>query len=119
MLRKRGLRGWTNADIVLTFVAAGNGLNHYDIVAVEPSPFAIPLAHLRDIGGDHAMGWTRFSARMRDEREFFFRTSFHTEFFSMPDGYTSGDITQIPSGAQGDGHVYRERPFFVCFVEGL
>ena len=115
---KPKFRGWTNDDILGVFVANGNSVNHYDIQSVEPSPFAIPLRHLRNIGGEHSMGWTRFGARMVDGNEFFFGTSFHTEFFDMPQGYTTTDIAQITSGAEG-APVLRERPFFVCYVVGL
>ena len=105
-------------DIVRTFVASGNRLNLHDIARVEKSKFAIPLARLSEVKGETRMSWTQFAAVMRDGREFAFGTTFLTEFFQMPDGYSGDDVTQIISHKTGDP-VHRERPYFVCHVNGL
>jgi hypothetical protein len=105
-------------DIVRTFVTSGNRLNPYDIAHIEKSRYAIPLARLRDIQGETAMSWTQFSAVMRDGQEFAFGTTFLMEFFQMPDGYSGDDIVKIHSHAAGNP-VHRERPYFVCHVNGL
>ena len=86
------------------------------------------------------MAWTGFGARMKDGKEFAFGTSFHFEFFSMPDGYSANDIHTIlnhkymsTSGelkehkvlfvAWPDDYdskaIYRERPFFTCYIDGI
>jgi len=108
--------GMSYPEIVATFTAKGNVLNHYDIARLEHSRFAIPLARLREVKGETRMSWTQFSAVMRDGNEFFFGTSFLTEFFQMPDGYSGDDVVRITPHAAGLGHTYRERPYFTCYV---
>ncbi len=41
------------------------------------------------------------------------------DFFQMPQGYTGNDIGSVRSHERLPGEIYRERPFFVCYVEGL
>jgi hypothetical protein len=123
--RPRGLlgrtksRGLTYRDIVGTFVIKGNRLNHYDIDRLEPSPFAIPLERLAEVHGETSMAWTQFSAVMRDGSKFSFGTTFLMEFFQMPSGYSGQEVVQVISHERTEGELYRERPFFTCFVEGL
>jgi hypothetical protein len=109
--------------LVRSFVTQGNTVNDYDLRELSLSPFAIPLARAREIGGETSMSWTEFYATMRDGREFRFGTSFLMEFFGMPEGYTASNITKIVPAVRGEKprieRIYRERPFFTCFVEGL
>ena len=109
--------------IVRTFVTQGNAVNDYDLRELSLSPFAIPSARGREIGGETAMGWTEFYAAMCDGREFRFGTTFLTEFFDMPEGYTASDIMRIVPAVRGAQpraeKLYREKPFFTCFVDGL
>src|SRR5262249_49845780 len=116
-------QGLTYPDLVRTFVAGGNCINLYDVAKVEPSPYAIPVARLREIRGETTMSWTQFTVRMRDGKEFTFGTSFLREFFDMPAGYAPSDIEQIipalPGTPRHSGTIYRERPFFECFVPHL
>jgi hypothetical protein len=105
--------------VVETFVAAGNRVNDYDLRSLEPSPFALPLERLREIKGETSMSWTQFVATMRDGRRFSLGTTYSTEFFEMPPGYVAADIAGIEPHAKVDGPVYRERPFFRCFVTEL
>ena len=109
--------------LVRSFVTQGNTVNDYDLRELSLSPFAIPLARAREIGGETSMSWTEFYATMRDGREFRFGTSFLVEFFEMPDGYTAADIMKIVPALRGEKprieRVYRERPFFTCFVDGV
>ena len=127
-------------DIVKVFVTSGNCVNEYDIDRVEISPFAFPLAILKQIKGETTMGWTGFAAKMKDGKHFGFGTTFLFDFFQMPDGYLVEDIEQIISHSYvlnngelkshkvpffnrpddyKDAVVYRERPFFECYIDGL
>lgn len=127
-------------EIVKTFVANGNRINEYDIDRVEKSEFAFPLTIQCQIRGETTMGWTGFAAKMKDGKYFGFGTTFHWEFFQMPDGYSVEDIDEIinhsyvlqngelRSHREGnqtrpeeykDAIVYRERPFFECYIENL
>jgi hypothetical protein len=110
-------------SIVRSFVATGNAVNDHDISEVAVSAFAIPLARMREIGGETSMGWTEFYATMTDGTEFCFGTRYLTEFFEMPNGHTVGDIKKIVPAIHGEmrrhERVYRERPFFTCYINGL
>lgn len=109
--------------IVKTFVTHGNTVNDYDLKELAPSPFAIPVAKGRKIGGETSMSWTEFYAIMRDGQEFRFGTTFLTEFFDMPSGYIATDIVKIIPAVRGESprqeKIYREKPFFTCYVDGL
>jgi hypothetical protein len=111
-------KGGRYADIVQSFVANGNRLASYDIQRIEKSKFSIHAARMAEVHGETSMGWTQFTAVMRDGREFAFGTTYLMEFFSMPDGYTGDDVTAIISH-KGGKPTYRERPYFTCFVHGL
>ncbi len=116
--RRRFGHGMQYSDIVRHFVASGNQVNSYDIARLEKSPYAIPLSRLREVEGETRMSWTQFTAVMRDGREFAFGTTFLTEFFQMPEGYSGEDVERIISHKGGEP-IHRERPYFTCFVEGL
>jgi hypothetical protein len=109
--------------IVENFVANGNCVNHYDIKSVQMSKFSIPLQRLREIRGETSMGWTEFYATMSDGVEFRFGTTFFEEFFEMPPGYSSTDIRKIVPAIRSEKPryetVYREKPFFTCYIDGL
>ena len=127
-------------NIVKHFVTSGNKFNEYDIEKIEKSDFAFPLKIQNQIKGKTTMGWTGFAAKMKDGKHFGFGTSFHWVFFQMPEGYSVNDIEEIVnhsfvlkngelrSHRQGpetrpeeykDAVVYRERPFFECFLDSL
>ena len=127
-------------DIVKRFVSSGNCINDYDIDRVEKSMFAFPLAIQRQIQGETTMGWTGFAAKMKDGKYVGFGTTFHWEFFQMPKGYSADDMEEIinhsyilkngelRSHREGqqtrpeeykDAVVYRERPFFECYIDNL
>lgn len=114
--------GMAYESIVKTFVCAGNRVNDYDITELQISPYAIPKARLHEIEGETTMGWTEFTAEMDDGQVFRFGTTYLTEFFNMPPGYTADQIRKItptkrsefqPRGTKG---VFRERPYFTCFI---
>jgi hypothetical protein len=126
-------------DIVKTFTVRGNCVNPYDIGSVEKSRYAFPNSVLSQIRGETRMGWTAFVARMKDGNCFNFGTSFSFEFFEIPKNYTVQDIIEIinhsyvlKTGEIRSYHaecdkakkadydtVYRERPFFECYLDGL
>ncbi|MCE0498601.1 MAG: hypothetical protein LV481_11705 [Methylacidiphilales bacterium] len=109
--------------ILSTFVCSGNRLNHYDIATLSVSPYAIPLSHLKNMGGETSMMWTQFHVIMNDNKEFIFGTTFLDEFFSMPDGYSADNVIRIFPAQKGERitaeGIYRERPFFECLIAGL
>jgi hypothetical protein len=105
--------------IVSSFVTHGNFVRIADVARVEASPFAIPATRLFEIEGETAMSWTAFAAIMDDGREYSFGTTWSTDFFSMPDGYSAERVRQIVPHRNVEQPVYRERPFFECFVEGI
>lgn len=128
------------ADIVKSFVTKGNCINDYDIERVEKSSYAFPLTIQQQIHGETTMGWTGFAAKMKDGKYFGFGTSFHWEFFQMPEGYSVDDIDeiinhsyvlntgelrshQVPFFKQPEDYkdavVFRERPFFECYLDNL
>jgi hypothetical protein len=124
--RRRGIlgplrqpRGISYEATIAAFTASGNQVNWYDVAQVEPSPFALPAERLSEIESETSMSWTQFVAVMRDDREFSFGTTYNIEFFHMPDGYSGNDVVRIIPHGKVDGPVYRERPWFACFVEGL
>jgi len=125
-------------DIVKTFVASGNCINYYDIAKVDRSDFTFPEQVLQQIQGETKMGWTGFVAKMKDGNQFAFGTSFLFAFFDMPKGYTPDDIVEIINHTylDKDGNlksyhapevyedfdrnlVYRERPYFECYIDNL
>jgi hypothetical protein len=111
--------GITCDQTVDVFTAGGNRVNWYDIAVVEPSPFALSLQRLKEIAGETSMAWTQFVGVMQDGREFTFGTTYGIEFFTMPDGYSAADVVRIIPHGKVDGPVYRERPWFSCFIDGL
>jgi hypothetical protein len=127
-------------DIVKSFVTKGNCVNAYDVARVEKSRYAFPLAIQKKIVGETPMGWTGFAARMKGGKYVGFGSSFNREFFNMPDGYSTEEIEDIVDHSYvldtGElrSHkretmtfpeeykkavVYRDRPFFECYVDNL
>lgn len=125
-------------DTVKSFVTRGNRINSYDISNVEKSKYAFPLSILKQIHGETRMGWTGFVAKMKDGKCFSFGTVFDTEFFDMPESYSVEDIEEIinhsytlQTGEIKSCHdisvftndnkdfVYRERPYFECYLDNL
>ena len=105
--------------IVESFVTGQASVPPWDIAKLELSPFAIPLTRLRDIRGETSMSWTAFAGIMDDGAEFSFGTTYTTEFFNMPAGYSAGRIARIIPHRNEIQPVYRERPFFTCFLEDV
>jgi len=115
-------------------VTGGSRLAEWEIGQVETSPFAWPVDLLKRIHGETTMGWTSFVVEMKDGSFFSYGTAFSYEFFSLPEGYSYQDIADIQSGVvytpqKGiipfgltdlkDTKVFRERPYFKCFLDGL
>ena len=120
--------GMDYRPIVTSFVAKGNKVNDYDLSRIELSPYAIPLERLQEIRGETSMSWTEFTAVMDDGKEFPFGTRFLMEFFEMPEGYSAQRIQRIipheigkPRFRPGEAQVrvFRERPYFICYIESI
>ena len=132
---KRNKNGYR--DIVKTFVAGGNKINDYDVQSVEKSKFAIPASLLERIEGETVMSWTGFVLEMKDGRLFSFGSTFLFAFFDLPDGYSFQDVEKVHnhSFVSDEGtlvdirglsdfseqykptKVYRERPYFECYID--
>ncbi|MFD0751401.1 hypothetical protein ACFQZS_14720 [Mucilaginibacter calamicampi] len=127
-------------NLVKGFVATGNCVNEYDIQRVEKSRHAFPIDFQMQIKGETTMGWTGFSAKMKDGKYLGFGTNFRWEFFQMPDEYSVDDITEIINHSYvlksgelvshretqmtrpenyAEAVVHREMPFFECFIDDL
>ncbi|HTN47529.1 MAG TPA: hypothetical protein VL098_14355 [Flavipsychrobacter sp.] len=125
-------------EIVKTFVASGNCINHYDIAKVDTSDFAFPEQILQQIHGETKMAWTGFIAKMKNGKQFSFGTSLLFDFFDMPKGYSPNDIAEIINHSYLDKEgnlksyhapevyeefdrslVFRERPYFECYLDSL
>jgi len=127
-------------EIVKTFVANGNCVNHYDIAKVDKSRFAFPLDIQKQIKGETSMSWTAFVAKFKDGRHLSFGTTWNWEFFDLPDDFKADDIVEIINHSyllkSGEivGHrssfdrvtskdemenIYSDRQFFECYVDNL
>lgn len=118
LLKRRDARNSYHV-VVESFVAAGNRVADYDIERLEPSRFAFPALFLKALTHETSMSWTQFVGTMTDGKRFTFGTAFHVEFFEMPDGYTGSDLASIEPNAKEHERVFREKPFFECFLDGL
>ncbi len=116
-LLTRGRARRNYRELVETFVCDGNRVDAANLVRLERSRFAIPAALLAKIPGETSMGWTQFVLTMRDGRRFSFATAYALEFFDMPEGYAGADAVAIEPHVREHAEVFRERPFFTCFVE--
>jgi hypothetical protein len=128
-------------QVVSSFVSSGNRVADYDIVAVEKSRFAIPQELLSRIHGETWMSWTGWVFEMTDGRLFSYGSTFSFEFFQMPEGYgfsdvravhnhsyvsATGEISPLPRGMPGGipndydkVTIFRDRPYFVCNIDGI
>lgn len=143
--KKRGIFG-PKVDgyrkIVEHFVTMGNTVNAYDIKNVAPSRFAIPTSLLKKIEGETVMSWTGWVFEMSDGQKFNFGSTFLFEFFQLPDSYEFDDVIKIHNHSYLDDNgtirsikkdrekwlqwtgndekrfpVFRERPFFTCYID--
>jgi len=128
-------------ETVENFVASGNRINSYDIRNISTSRFAIPQLLLAQIEGETVMSWTGWVFEMNDGNLFSYGSTFLFEFFQMPNGYDFSDVAKVHNHSFLDdaGHIklvrenmdgmvkyrssgsnvtlYRERPYFTCFVK--
>jgi len=120
--------GMDYRSIVTSFVTKGNTVNSYDLRDIEVSPYAILPERAKEIRGETSMSWTEFTVRMDDGMEFPFGTTYLMEFFEMPEGYSADKIQRIiaheigkPGFRPGEAKVkvYREKPYFTCYVDDL
>ena len=114
------------------FLAGWSTVSIHDIASVALSPYAWPEALLSQIHGETTMGWTSFTAEMKDGKVFTFGTPYDFDFFGLPEHYSFEDIVEIRSGMIVDEHgverefshdwageCYLNRPFFYCYSELL
>ena len=127
-------------EIVKNFVAHGNCINSYDIARVEKSRYALPLSIMKQIRGETTMSWTGFAVKMKDGKYFAFGTTYRFMFFDIPDTYSFDDIEEIVNHSYvteagelrfhrvpffefpddyNHAILYRDRPYFECFVDNL
>lgn len=103
--------------VVKHFVTTGNRVNLYDIDRVEPSPYAIPVALLSQVHGETSMSWTQFAAILDNGTEVAFGTSYLMEFFDIPNEFSWERVVKIVCHRSTTQPVYRQRPYFTCFVD--
>ena len=127
-------------EIIKNFVARGNCINDYNIASVEKSRYAFPVSVMKQIRGETTMAWAGFAAKMKDGKFVGFGTTYCFEFFDMPEEYSTDDIEEIVNHCYvlntgelrshkvpffehpDDYHqakIYRERPFFECYMDKL
>ncbi|HSE20964.1 MAG TPA: hypothetical protein VLB68_04880 [Pyrinomonadaceae bacterium] len=124
-------------DIVRSFVSHGNRINDYDVSSASESKYAIPLPLLSQIEGETMMGWTGWVFKMKDGTFFSYGSTFHFEFFQLPEGHAFSDIREVINHSFVDSTgavrslknsgpkeysietVFRERVFFDCAVDGI
>jgi len=104
-------------NVVKHFVTEGNQVDLYDIARIEPSPYAIPFSLLSQMGDETSMGWTQFAVLLDEGTEVSFGTSYLNEFFDIPEGFSWDRVTKVVPHRSRTKPVYRERPFFTCFVD--
>ncbi len=117
-------KGLQYQDVVKSFVCSKSSVEWHHVARIERSPFALAHERLVEVKGETSMSWTQFTGRMSDGAEFEFGTLWSQEFFAMPDGYSAADVVKIIPAERGtrpkDGQtIYRERPFFTCYLDGL
>lgn len=118
--------------VVEAFVANKSTIPIYDIARVEVSPYAWPEEILKQIHGETTMGWTSFTAKMKNGKVFPFGTPFNFEFFDLPENYSYQDIVEIHSGMIVNEHgeetpfehdwsreCYRDKPVVNCYSYSL
>ena len=132
--------GFGYKDIVQNFLINKNQIWENDIDQIEKSPFAFSKEILGKIRGETTMSWTGFCVKMNDGKVYGYGSRYLFDFFQMPKGYVASDIEEIlnhsyisnngnlekhkvpfmdwPSDYDKDA-VYRERPFFDCYIKGL
>lgn len=124
-------------EIVRSFVTTGNRINDYDVSSASESKYAIPLSLLSQIKGETTMGWTGWVFKMNDGELFSYGSSFHFEFFQLPEGYAFSDVAEVINHSFVDAKgsvrslknglstdydpdaVFRERVFFNCALDGI
>lgn len=126
-------------QVVKSFVTEGNRLNYYDIDSIEESKYVFPAQLYKQITGETTMGWTGFTAKMKDGKYFAFGTRLYIDFFQFPEGYQGSDVAEIinhsyvsvngelrshrvpfPEPQDYDNSlIHRERQFFECFLDNL
>jgi hypothetical protein len=105
--------------VVKRFITSGNQVNLFDIERVEISSYAIPLCLLKQVHGETRMSWTQFAVLTDNGIEYSFGTTYNMEFFNIPDGFSWDNVTTVISHRSETKPIYRERPYFTCFIDDI
>ncbi|HEX6716853.1 MAG TPA: hypothetical protein VF088_07065 [Pyrinomonadaceae bacterium] len=111
---------WYNYQMVIrSFVATTNRVAFYDVARIEKSPYALPVSILKKVleAGETHMSWISFVGVMNDSKQFDFGSTYHVEFFDMPEGYTAECIVDVIPHRSVGSQMFREKPYFNCFVD--
>ena len=80
------------------------------------------------------MAWTGWVFEMNDGNLYSYGSTFLMEFFHLPDGYNFSDVRRVHNHSYVDAEgaiasyweqpgrpavLYRERPYFVCALDGI
>jgi hypothetical protein len=127
-------------ETVKSFIVRGNCISKYDVAKIDKSRFAFPVNILKQIRGETSMSWNALVARFKDGRQLSFGTTWHLEFFDLPESYYADDIIDIVNHSYllktGEvvGHhssfdratrknemekIHGDRLFFECFIDNL
>lgn len=128
-------------QIVRHFVTSGSSVDNHYIQSVDPSPFALPPEVMSQIEGETMMSWTGWVFEMTDGSVFSYGSTYSFDFFELPEGYNFRDVAKVHNhsyvnaegnlvsidedrtgyikkrNADDQARVYRERPYFICFVD--
>ena len=130
--------GFGYKQVVKSFGASGNRLNHFDISKITESRFALPKKIQYQITGETAISWKVFIAKFKDNRKLSFGTRWHDAFFEIPTDYNVNEIVEIinDSYIQKNGEIishnslkkldfdlfekiHQDKPFFECYLDNL
>jgi hypothetical protein len=124
-------------DIIKHFVIKGNCINDHDIKKIMKSKYTFTKEILNKIKGETLMSWTGFVVEMDDGKLFNFSALFDFCFFDFPENYTTKNIKNIINHSfvaengniinyrenelknLDDIKIYREKPYFKCYVNNL
>jgi hypothetical protein len=106
-------------SLLSTLAVSGNRVEAALVAELEQCPYAIPWSLLSTLSDGLNPDPVEFTAQMDDGVAFSFGTAWDLAFFDMPTGYTGTRIRTVLRGVAQNSRPYRERPYFVCFVEGV
>jgi hypothetical protein len=126
-------------QLLSSLVVGGNRVADYQVASACASPYAPPLALLRQIHGETTMAWTGWVFEMKDGKLFQYGSSFSMEFFNLPEQYRFDDVEKVHNHSylSKDGalaslqrgamlpadyvreNLFRERAYFACNIDEI